>query len=82
MALRAGTVAGANGNGNAAVTNAAATHCEQGQKVALTVDSAIDDYVIRVVNRPDGAVSEQDSLQLYNDIGAPELVKAPLQVKQ
>ena len=43
---------------------------------------ALDDFVIRVANRSDGALSEDDILELCSVIGVPELVKPLLELKQ
>ena len=42
----------------------------------------LDDFVNRVEQRPDGALSEEDILELCNAINAPELVKPLLELKQ
>ena len=42
----------------------------------------LDDFVNRVEQRPDGALSEEDILELCNAISAPELVKPLLELKQ
>lgn len=42
----------------------------------------LDDYVTRVEQRPDGALSEDDILELCTAINAPELVKPLMELKQ
>ena len=42
----------------------------------------LDDYVSRVEQRPDGALSEEDILELCTAINAPELVKPLMELKQ
>lgn len=43
---------------------------------------ALDDFVTRVAQRPDGALSEEDILELCAAIDAPELEKPLLELKQ
>lgn len=43
---------------------------------------ALDDFVTRVAETPDGALSEQDILELCSVIKAPELVKPLMELKQ
>lgn len=42
----------------------------------------LDDYVSRVEQRPDGALSEEDILELCIAINAPDLVKPLMELKQ
>lgn len=42
----------------------------------------LDDFVSRVEQRPDGALSEEDILELCHAINAPELVKPLMELKQ
>lgn len=42
----------------------------------------LDDFVSRVEQRPDGALSQEDILELCHAINAPELVKPLMELKQ
>ena len=75
-------MAGANGYSNAAVTSAQTSTPAPVVGMEFVAVPALDDYVTRVANRPDGALSEEDVLELCNVIGATELVKPLLELKQ